>query len=165
MIPTSSKDVAGSYYQRKESQRVMPPPNQAKGSTLMQRTMIESMCPFFIVSHVDRTIAFYTYKLGFETSYKEPDEEPFFAIVGRDGASLFVKAGEASPYPNPKRDPAMRWDAYCYTPDPDALAAEFTERGAPFSSPLKDTTDGLRGFEITDPDGYVLFFGRPSEIA
>jgi hypothetical protein len=26
---------------------------------------------------------------------------------------------------------------------------------------LQDTSSGLRGFEITDPDGYVLFFGRP----
>ena len=26
-----------------------------------------------------------------------------------------------------------------------------------------DTHDGLRGFELTDPDGYVLFFGRPRE--
>ena len=33
--------------------------------------------------------------------------------------------------------------------------------GAAFSVPLKDTHDGLRGFEICDPDGYVLFFGRP----
>jgi hypothetical protein len=23
------------------------------------------------------------------------------------------------------------------------------------------TTERLRGFEISDPDGYVLFFGRP----
>jgi hypothetical protein len=27
--------------------------------------------------------------------------------------------------------------------------------------PLKDTQDGLRGFELRDTDGYVLFFGRP----
>jgi hypothetical protein len=92
-----------------------------------------------------------------------PDEEPFFAIVGRDRASLFLKAGEAIPLPNPRRDAAMRWDAYCHTPDPDALAAEFSARGAPFYDPLKDWSDGLRGFEITDPDGYVLFFGRPRE--
>src|SRR5579863_9350550 len=26
--------------------------------------------------------------------------------------------------------------------------------------PLKDTDDGLRGFELQDADGYVLFFGR-----
>jgi catechol 2,3-dioxygenase-like lactoylglutathione lyase family enzyme len=127
----------------------------------MARTAIESMSPFFIVSDVDSSIAFYVDKLGFELRHKESEGKPFFAIVGRDGAMLFIKSGRASPLPNPRRDPSMRWDAYCYTPDPDALAAEFSARGAPFSNPLKDTTDGLRGFEITDPDGYVLFFGRP----
>jgi catechol 2,3-dioxygenase-like lactoylglutathione lyase family enzyme len=119
------------------------------------------MCPFFIVSRVDRSIAFYRDRLGFETCFQEPDQEPFLAILGRDGAMLFIKAGEAAPQPNATRDPAMRWDAYLLVPDPDALAAEFTDRGAGFSKPLQDTHDGLRGFEITDPDGYVLFFGRP----
>ena len=127
----------------------------------MTQPKIKSMSPFFIVSDVERSIAFYQEKFGFEPRFKQPDKEPFFGIVGREGAMLFLKSGEAAPLPNPKRDPAMRWDAYCYTPDPDALAAEFAERGASFSSPLKDTSDGLRGFEITDPDGYVLFFGRP----
>jgi hypothetical protein len=47
----------------------------------------------------------------------------------------------------------MRWDAYVYAPDPDALATELAEQGAAFSEPLKDTHDGLRGFEICDPDG------------
>jgi len=64
----------------------------------------------------------------------------------------------------------MRWDAFVYAADPDALAVEFAhwvfqhrvaDGGAAFSVPLKDTHDGLRGFEICDPDGYVLFFGRP----
>jgi len=50
---------------------------------------------------------------------------------------------------------------YVDAPDPDALAAAFADHGATFRVPLKDTTDGLRGFEIRDPDGYVLFFGRP----
>ena len=122
---------------------------------------IGSISPFFIVTGVPESIAFYQERLGFETRFRQPGDAPFFGIVGRDNAMLFLKAGEAAPLPNPVRDPAMRWDAYCYTPDPDALAAEFAERGAPFSNPLKDTADGLRGFEITDPDGYVLFFGRP----
>ena len=125
--------------------------------------MIGSMSPFFIVSDVARTIAFYVATLGFEVGHQEPEQNPFFAILQRDGAMLFVKSGEVSPLPNHQRDPEMRWDAYCYTPDPDALEAEFAGYGATFSQPLKDTTDGLRGFEITDPDGYVLFFGRPRE--
>ena len=127
----------------------------------MTRPTIESMCPFFISSSVGQSIAFYQEMLGFETRFRQPNEEPFFAIVGRDGAMLFLKAGAAAPLPNPTRDPDMRWDAYCFTPDPDALAAEFAGRGVTFSKPLKNTSDGLRGFEITDPDGYVLFFGRP----
>jgi catechol 2,3-dioxygenase-like lactoylglutathione lyase family enzyme len=122
---------------------------------------LERMCPFFIVSSVDQTIAFYRDKLGFETWHQQPEREPFFAIVGRDAAMLFVKSGEAKPVPNWKRDPEMKWDAYVGVKDPDALAAEFVDRGVAFSAPLEDTQDGLRGFEITDPDGYVLFFGRP----
>jgi catechol 2,3-dioxygenase-like lactoylglutathione lyase family enzyme len=119
------------------------------------------MCPFFIVSSVDQTIAFYRDKLGFKPWHREPESGPFFAIIGRDGAMLFIKSGEVGPLPNSKRHPDMRWDAYILTQDPDALAAEFTDRGISFSAPLGDTHDGLRGFEITDPDGYVLFFGKP----
>jgi catechol 2,3-dioxygenase-like lactoylglutathione lyase family enzyme len=127
----------------------------------MTRPILERMCPFFIVSNVAQSISFYRDKLGFETWYQEPGDDLFFAIVGRDGAQLFVKAGYAPPLPNPQRHPDMRWDAYVLTPDPDALAAEFADRGVAFNIPLKDTNDGLRGFELKDPDGYVLFFGRP----
>ena len=60
------------------------------------------------------------------------------------------------------RRAAARWDAYLHVPDPDALAAEFSSRNVEFFQPLKDDgDDGLRGFEVQDADGYVLFFGRP----
>jgi len=132
----------------------------------MTRPTTPAISPFFIVSNVDQSIAFYRDKLGFETRFQEPERNPFFAIVGRDGAQIFVKSDKGTaPLPNSRRNPFMRWDAYVSAPDPDALAAEFAGRfadgRAAFSVPLKDTHDGLRGFEICDPDGYVLFFGRP----
>ena len=128
----------------------------------MARATTAAISPFFIVSNVDRTVAFYREKLGFETTLQQPDRNPFFAIIRRDGAQLFLKSqGGVTPLPNPKRHPFMRWDAFVYASEPDALAAELADRGAAFSAPLQDTHDGLRGFEITDPDGYVLFFGRP----
>jgi catechol 2,3-dioxygenase-like lactoylglutathione lyase family enzyme len=128
----------------------------------MTRPTTSAISPSFIVSNVDQTIAFYRDKLGFETTFQQPERNPFFAIIGRDGAQIFIKSHKGlSPVPNSKRHPFMRWDAFVYAPDPDALAAEFAEHGATFSVPLKDTNDGLRGFEICDPDGYVLFFGRP----
>jgi catechol 2,3-dioxygenase-like lactoylglutathione lyase family enzyme len=126
------------------------------------RAKTSAISPFFIVSDVDRTIAFYCDKLGFETRFREPEDAPFFAIIGREGVQIFVKSDkDVAPLPNHKRHPFMRWDAFVYAPDPDVLAAEFAGDGAPFGQPLQDTHDGLRGFEVTDPDGYVLFFGRP----
>jgi catechol 2,3-dioxygenase-like lactoylglutathione lyase family enzyme len=128
----------------------------------MTRSTTQAISPFFIVSNVDQTIAFYRDKLGFETRFQQPDRNPFFAILGRDGAQIFIKSHkDLAPLPNSKRHPFMRWDAYVYAEDPDALAAEFADGGATFSAPVGDTHDGLRGFEISDPDGYVLFFGRP----
>lgn len=128
----------------------------------MAQATINEISPFFIVSNVDRTIKFYTEKLGFEITSQEPDRDPFFAILRRDGAQLFVKSDQnVAPMPNPTRHPFMRWDAYLFVPDPDTLAAELADHGTIFSTPLKNTEDGLRGFEVSDPDGYVLFFGRP----
>lgn len=128
----------------------------------MTRPITQAISPFFIVSDVDQTIAFYRDRLGFETRLREPAQDPFFAIIGRDGAQLFIKSDkDVSPLPNHKRHRFMRWDAFVYASEPDALAADFADHGAAFSVPLQDTHDGLRGFEICDPDGYVLFFGRP----
>ena len=128
----------------------------------MTRPTMQAISPFFIVSNVDQTIGFYRDKLGFETRFQQPDRNPFFAIVGRDGAQIFVKAERGiEPVPNSKRHRHLRLDAFVYVEDPDGLAAEFAGNGAAFSVPLKDTSDGLRGFEICDPDGYMLFFGRP----
>jgi catechol 2,3-dioxygenase-like lactoylglutathione lyase family enzyme len=122
---------------------------------------ISSVSPFFIVQDTAVALLFYRDRLGFKITFQEPAENPFFGIVGRDGAMIMLKAVGVDPLPNYKREPSARWDAYFYVPDPDALAAEFASRNVEFSEPLKDTHDGLRGFELKDSDGYVLFFGRP----
>jgi catechol 2,3-dioxygenase-like lactoylglutathione lyase family enzyme len=128
----------------------------------MERAAIGHISPFFIVSSVERAIAFYRDKLGFETRFEEPKGRPFFAILSRGEAQLFIKAEkDVLPQPNPSRHESMRWDAFVYVPDPDALAAEFATQDVTFSEALRDTHDGLRGFEIRDLDGYVIFFGRP----
>jgi catechol 2,3-dioxygenase-like lactoylglutathione lyase family enzyme len=128
----------------------------------MAQATTQAISPCFIVSNVDQTIAFYRDKLGFETRFRQPDQDAFFAIIGRDGAQIFIKSEkDIEPVPNSKRHRHFRWDAFVYVEDPDELAAEFAEHGAEFSAPLEDTHDALRGFEICDPDGHVLFFGRP----
>jgi catechol 2,3-dioxygenase-like lactoylglutathione lyase family enzyme len=126
---------------------------------------ISGIAPFFIVKNVPAALSFYRDRLGFDVTFQGPDpDDVFFGIVQRGGAMIMFKDVGVDPLPNYTRDVKKgiaRWDAYLDVPDPDALAAEFSSRNVDFSVPLEDTDDGLRGFELKDVDGYVLFFGRP----
>lgn len=126
---------------------------------------ISSIAPLFIVKNVPETLAFYRDRLGFDVMFQGPEpDDIFFGIVRRGGAMIMFKAIGVDPVPNYTRDVKQgiaRWDAYVYVPDPDALAAEFTSRNVEFFLPLQDNHDDLRGFELQDVNGYVLFFGRP----
>lgn len=127
----------------------------------MTQAVIAGISPFFIVRDVPRALAFYRDRLGFEVVFTGFGGDLFFAIVRRGGAMVMLKDVGVDPLPNSRREPGARWDAYLDVPDPDALAAEYSSRNVEFSEALKDTHDGLRGFELRDSDGYVLFFGRP----
>jgi catechol 2,3-dioxygenase-like lactoylglutathione lyase family enzyme len=126
---------------------------------------ISGIAPFFIVKSVSTALAFYRDRLGSEITFQGPEpDDIFFGIVRRGAAMIMFKDVGVEPVPNYMRDirkGIARWDAYLYVPDPDALASEFSSRNVEFSEPLKDTNNGLRGFELKDADGYVLLFGRP----
>ncbi len=138
------------------------------GVVVQEPTSLGHIAPCFIVSDVPRAQRFYEDELGFETRFAEPAQRPFFAIVERDAVQIHLKdvsdaEGTVSPQPNPSRHPWAPWDAFVFLTDPDALAAELASRGVGFHKEIHDREDGLRGFEIRDRDGYVLFFGRPQE--
>ena len=119
--------------------------------------------PFFIVADLKASVAFYVDKLGFDIHYMGPDDDPFWAMVGRDNITIMLKAiaKNIKPVPNHTRHEWARWDAYISTNDPDALFEEYSSTEITFHQPLRNDGDGLRGFEVEDADGYVLFFGRP----
>ncbi len=119
--------------------------------------------PFFIVSSIKDSVSFYVNKLGFELRYIGPEDDPYFAIVGRDHISIMLKeiADDIKPVPNHTRHGWARWDAFIHAAEPDALFEEYSSGGVTFRQSIQDDDDGLRGFEVTDADGYVLFFGRP----
>ena len=134
--------------------------------THITKPEITGIAPFFIVKNVPAALSFYRDRLGFDITFQGPDPgDIFFGIVQRGAAMIMLKDVGVDPLPNYRRDVKKgwaRWDAYMHVPDPDALAAEFSSRNVEFSQPLKDDDDGLRGFELKDADGYVLFFGRPN---
>jgi catechol 2,3-dioxygenase-like lactoylglutathione lyase family enzyme len=131
----------------------------------MTKSGISSIAPLFIVNNVPAALAFYRDRLGFDITFQGPEpDDIFFGIVQRGGAMIMFKDVGVAPVPNYTRDikkGIARWDAYLYVPDPDALELEFSSRNVEFFEPLQNTDDGLRGFEVKDGAGYVLFFGRP----
>ena len=121
--------------------------------------------PFFIVSNLKDSVSFYINKLGFDVWYTGPDDSPYWAMLGRDTVSIMLKAiaDDIQPIPNHTRHEWAAWDAYIFTEEPELLFDEFKSTGVTFHQPIRDDDNGLRGFEVTDADGYVLFFGKPKE--
>ncbi len=132
--------------------------------TVSSTTELGYIAPFFIVRDVMSSLEFYRDRLGFELVYLGPDGDPYYAMVRRGVVRIMLKAitPDVQPMPNPSRHGWARWDAFIQTSDPDALAEEFAARGVSFHTPLGVNSDNLRGFEVRDADGYVLYFGTPA---
>jgi catechol 2,3-dioxygenase-like lactoylglutathione lyase family enzyme len=136
----------------------------------MTKSEIRCIAPLFIVRDVPAALAFYRDRFGFDITFQGPEPNHiFFGIVERGVAMIMLKAVGVEPTPNYTRDVQRgiaRWDAYLCVPDPDALATEFASRNVEFLLPMRDNSDNLsdnlRGFEVRDADGYVLYFGRPN---
>jgi len=64
-------------------------------------TNLNYVSPFFIVTNLKTSVAFYADKPGFEVRYMGPDEAHYFAIVGRDHISIMLKeiAADIKPVP------------------------------------------------------------------
>jgi catechol 2,3-dioxygenase-like lactoylglutathione lyase family enzyme len=127
--------------------------------------MLISVTPFFIVDDLAATLEFYQSRLGFQVLHQGGDGkgDNFWAIVARDQVMLMFKhiTSDVHPRPNHSQHEWARWDAYILTDDPDSLHAEFIAKGVLMHRDLSNSFDGLRAFEITDNNGYVLCFGRP----
>jgi len=120
------------------------------------------IAPFFIVTDLMESVNFYVEQLGFELQYMaDEDGERYFAMLGRGRVTVMLKAS-GLPMPNHTRYEWAGWDAHIGAADPDALYEEFKAKGVPFCQHLTNNTDNLRGFAVTDPNGYRLFFGTPN---
>ena len=120
--------------------------------------------PCFIIADLKISVSFYVDRLGFKIRFIGPDETPFWAIVGRDNISIMLKevAIDIKPIPNHTQHEWAPSDAYISTTEPDTLFEEYRSNGVAFRKPIQNNSDDIRGFEIEDADGYVLFFGRPN---
>lgn len=132
-----------------------------------EKATLVGICPQFIVEQHRASVDFYRDKLGFVPVIEVPKEDPFFAVVKRDGAAIALKeiASDIPPMPNRSRHEWARWDAFVDTLSPDLLYEEYCAKGVTIHRPIADTEEGLRAFEIQNINGYVLCFGCPLKKA
>ena len=119
--------------------------------------------PFLIVTNAVESANFYRDQLGFEVRLITPQDAPFFAIVGYGEAQILLKQVEphVGPLPNRLRHEWAPWDVFIHLDNPERYASELVDRGTELLRPVHLRDDGLRGIEVEDADGYVLFFGVP----
>ena len=131
----------------------------------MTKPDISGIAPLFIFRSVPAALSFYRDRLGFDITFQGPEpDDIFFGIVERGAAMIMFKDVGVDPLPNYTRDSSKASPAG--TPiSMSPIRTRWRQNSCRATSssldPLTDTSDGLRGLELKDADGYVLFFGRP----
>jgi uncharacterized glyoxalase superfamily protein PhnB len=112
--------------------------------------------PVFFVESVERSIAFYTEKLGFTEAIRYEEEGKILvAQVNREDCEILLNCQQ------PEKTGRGRMFISLEIGVLQTLRAEFEKRGAPI-------TDGWWGYDtmmIKDPDGNELFFPYPKDFS
>ena len=110
--------------------------------------------PVLFVESVERSIAFYTEKLGFVESTRYEDEGKILvAQVNREDCEILLNCQR------PEKTGRSRMFISINIEPLKALRAEFEGRG----TPIRDGWWGYDTMIVEDPDGNELFFPYPKE--
>jgi catechol 2,3-dioxygenase-like lactoylglutathione lyase family enzyme len=115
--------------------------------------------PQFLVEDLQKSLAFYVDRLGFNRDFTY---EGFYGSVSRDGATLHLKCAPKLDAERLHRRSGNHLDAYLSVLNVEELHAEFRSRGAPIALDLGRRPWGLLDFHVEDLDGYILCFSEES---
>ena len=119
----------------------------------MSEELLADAATVFVVSDVAESVAYYRDALGFAVTF-EWGAPPSYACLCRGDVALHLLAARET-----KRLPGN--GGICvFVRDVDRLYADFLARGAkPINTP-EDRDYGMRDFDVVDPDGNLLTFGK-----
>ncbi|HEY1676325.1 MAG TPA: VOC family protein [Candidatus Sulfotelmatobacter sp.] len=118
---------------------------------------LNGIAPQFLVDDLDRAIAYYRDKLGFEVDFVY---ESFYASVMRDGFAIHLKCAPQAAGYREFRKKNEHLDAYISVSGIEALFSELKDRGARVMTPLQERPWACRDFYVEDPDGNILCFSE-----
>ncbi len=116
--------------------------------------------PYFPVSNVEQSVAFYERMLGFRCEYSAGIPLQF-AICSRDGLAIMLRKVSSPELITPNEKQGGTWDAFFWVNDAQDLHAEFNSKGADVVyGPIIQEAYQMKEFAIRDCDGHVLGFGQ-----
>lgn len=118
---------------------------------------ITGIAPQFLVDDLDRAIAFYRDRLGFEVDFTY---QSFYAGVSRDGCAIHLKHAPKLAADRAHRKRNEHLDAYLSVSGIRGLFSELQARGADVIKPLEERPWACLDFYVEDPDGYILCFSE-----
>lgn len=122
---------------------------------------IKGIAPQFLVFDLDRAIAYYRDRLGFDLDFVY---ESFYASVSRDGFAIHLKHGPAATLAadraHRKAHQDEHLDAYVSVSGVRDLFSEVEARGALVIKPLEEKPWSCVEFYVEDPDGHTLCFSE-----
>ena len=125
-------------------------------STSKPNNTLSHSATVFPVSNMEASLPFYRDKLGFEVTFEWNDPVDY-AVLRRDGVNIHLTLSDDTVVPNSHRA------LYIFPYDVDAVYNEFKDRNTEGLSDIGDREYGMRDFDVTDPDGHVLCFGKGKE--
>jgi uncharacterized glyoxalase superfamily protein PhnB len=118
---------------------------------------ITGIIPQFLVDDLDRAIAYYRDRLGFELEFCY---QSFYASIRRDGFAIHLKCAPKLTADRAHRKQNEHLDAYVSVTGIRALFTELQTRGADVIKPLEERPWACLDFYVEDPDGYILCFSE-----
>lgn len=109
------------------------------------------------VKDVEKSLTFYTEKLGFEVTYQQGDPTNYAVLNCCDSIHIHLTKRETLSEHAP--DTLL----YIFVKDVDLLYEAFSLKGLLFRNKIDNRDYGMRDFDIKDPDGYIITFGQNIE--
>ena len=115
---------------------------------------INKMSPQLLVADIDRSLEFYTGKLGFDVDFRYDD---FYVGIIKDGYSIHLKMSETLIQESENRRNREDLDIVFSVDGIEGLYEELSNKSVAFVQSLRDMPYG-KEFYVADPDGNIMAF-------
>lgn len=111
------------------------------------------------VADVPASAEYYRDKLGFEITFLWNDPPDYAVLKAGEGVSIHLSTQKKAEELKDNRP----IEVYIFVHDVDALYKAYQDRGVKIHTPIGDREYGMRDFDVEDPSGNLLSFGKENQ--